>query len=78
MKCKFGDEAIQYNLTKTTTLEELIGVLEEEWGVGKKVEFQDEDGDWVRVRTNDELLAIWEQTKSQRVILRVKQQQATK
>ena len=52
-----------------------MGIVENEWGVGKRVEFQDEDGDWVKLRTNDELLAIWEQTKAGRVILQVQRQQ---
>ena len=42
-------------------------------GVGKRVEFQDEEGDWVIMKRDEELLAIWEQTKTERVTLRVKQ-----
>ena len=75
VKCKFGDEAVRFVLQKTSTLEELIVFLEGEWGAGMRVEFRDEEGDWVRMKRNDELLAIGEQTKTERVTLKVKQQQ---
>ena len=37
--------------------------MEGEWGEGKGVKFQDEDGDWVKIRTNDDVVEAWKQTK---------------
>ena len=42
-----------------------MGFLEGEWGVGKRVEFLDEEGDWIKMKRDDELLAVWEQTKTE-------------
>ena len=38
-------------------------MVEEEWGEGKGVKFQDGDGDWVNMRTNDDVVEVWNETK---------------
>ena len=46
-------------------------MVEGEWGERKGVKFQDEDGDWVKMRTNDDVVEVWEQTKMGIVSLEV-------
>ena len=46
-------------------------MVEGEWGEGKGVKFQDEDGDWVNMRTNDDVVEVWEQTKMEVVSVEV-------
>ena len=46
-------------------------MVEGEWGEGKGVRFQDEDGDWMRMRTNDDVVEVWNETKKGVVSLEV-------
>ena len=46
-------------------------MVEGEWGEGKGVKFQDEDGDWVNMRTNDDVVEVWNETKKGVVSLEV-------
>ena len=46
-------------------------MVEGEWGEGKGVKFRDEDGDWVKIRTNDDVVEVWNQTKMGIVSLEV-------
>ena len=40
-----------------------MGMVEGEWGEGKALKYQDEEGDWVKMRTNDDMVDVWNQTK---------------
>ena len=62
-------------MTKTTTFEELIAMVEGEWGEGKGVKFQDCDKDWLKMKNNDDVVEVWNQTKSGVVTLKVFSQQ---
>ena len=75
IKCKFGEDAARFSVTKTTTLEELIAIVEEEWGEGKGLKFEDKDGDWLKMRNNDDVVEVWNQTKMGVVTLKVFSQQ---
>ena len=46
-------------------------MVEGQWGEGKGVKFQDEDQDWVIMKTNDDVVEVWEQTKMGIVSLEV-------
>ena len=63
VKCKYGEDTTRFYLKNTTTLEELLGMVEGEWGEGKGLKFQEEDGDWSRMRTNDDMVEVWNRTK---------------
>ena len=71
IKCKYNGDAIRFTLKKTTTFKELIRMVEGQWGKGKGVKFKDEDQDWVIMNTNDEVVEVWEQTKTGIVTLEV-------
>ena len=60
IKCKYEGHAIRFFLKKTTTFKELIATVEGEWGEGKGVMYKDEDGDWVKIRTNDDVVEMWD------------------
>ena len=40
-----------------------MGMVEGEWGEGKALKYQDGEGDWVKMRTNDDMVDVWNQTK---------------
>ena len=46
-------------------------MVEGEWGEGKGLKYRDEDGDWMRMRTNDDMVEVWNQTKKGAVSLKV-------
>ena len=46
-------------------------MVEEEWGEGKGLKFKDCDGDWLKMKNNDDVLEVWNQTKSGVVTLKV-------
>ena len=71
IKCKYNGDAIHFTLKKTSTLKELIGMVEQQWGEGKGVKFKDEDGDWVIMNTNDDVVEVWKQTKIGNVSVKV-------
>ena len=71
VKCNYEDDIARFALNKNTTLEELIGMVECEWGIGKGLKFQDEDGDWVKMRRNEDVAEVWNQTETKNVTLRV-------
>ena len=48
-----------------------MATVEGQWGEGKGVKFQDEDGDWIIMNTNDDVVEVWEQTKKGVVSLEV-------
>ena len=71
MKCKFGEDFVRFPLKESTTWEEFMVLVEKEWGGEKGVQFRDEEGDWVKMRKNDELKYVLEETKNRLVTLRV-------
>ena len=69
IKCKFEDEIIKIRLDKKTTFEEIIELVEGEWGRGKGIKYEDEEGEWVTMRWAEELGWVWEETKKRSVKL---------
>ena len=49
---------------KTTTFKEFIGNVEKEWGEGKEIKYANEDGDFVKMTTTEELSLIWRKVGS--------------
>ena len=49
-------------------------MVEGEWGEGKRLKFKDCDGDWLKMKNNDDVVEVWNQTKSGVVTLKVSQQ----
>ena len=50
-------------------------MVQGEWGEGKGVKYQDCDGDWLKMKNNDDVVEVWNQTKSGVVTLKVFSQQ---
>ena len=50
-------------------------MVDGEWGEGKGLKFQDNDGDWLKIRSNDDIVEVWNQTKMGVVTLKVFTQQ---
>ena len=50
-------------------------MVEGEWGGGKGVKYQDCDKDWLKMKNNDDVVEVWNQTKSGVVTLKVFSQQ---
>ena len=50
-------------------------MVEGEWGEGKGLKFKDCDGDWLKMKNNDDVVEVWNQTKSGVVTLKVFSQQ---
>ena len=69
IKCQFEEEIIKFPLTNTTTYEEFLGLMEEEWGKGKKIKYKDEEGDLVTMRRTEELLWVWGEMKEKKLIV---------
>ena len=46
-------------------------MIENEWGKGLGVKYQDEEGDWLKMRTDEDVVEVWSQTSSKNVSLKV-------
>ena len=46
-------------------------MVEGEWGEGKGLKYKDCDGDWLKMKNNDDVVEVWNQTKSGVVTLKV-------
>ena len=58
-------------MKEKTTLAELVEFVEGEWGEGVVIKFQDEEGDWVKLRRDEELVNVWKETETKLVTLKV-------
>ena len=71
VKCKWGEDVELFSLKITTTLQEFLQKVEREWGKGKGVKYQDKEGDWIKIKTNNDLKRVWEDAMQVRVTLKV-------
>ena len=71
IKCRFETDIVKIPCKKTTTFQEFITMVEDEWGGEKGIRYRDEEGDMVTMKRTEELVWVWEKSGSESVRVEV-------